>query len=387
MNGTYRILLSAALGLIGLLLATGCGSGPAQPAPSPPAEATPAPVELTPEDLLAASLSPDDVATLFPQPNSWWAFFPEFNVGFNPASSGPVAGSRFYVVQNYQEVSGVSDGQVQTTLNLFQDETSAADWFRASADSNDKGGVSVEGPAVGDEWRYFHRNKSDADGPSTAPQFESTLRFRAHLIVGRVSVFSSSGYEEAANLADYAAPVVKRIGALIDGSLRASPPPERIARLMPSESAARDIGPIFGSSVAPAESWALIDLTGDPWGVRDQLRNLGATELGFRRYGLAADPDQVIEITLFPLEDSKAAAKWVQGFIDQAHEGALRPANTGDLSAFTSYDGSTYELQFAKGRVVGDVTCFAPFADTAATCEAPVKALAEQWYAELPAGD
>lgn len=63
---------------------------------------------------------------------------------------------------------------------------------------------------------------------------------------------------------------------------------------------------------------------------------------------------------------------------------ALTAGKTGALSGFTSYDGSMYELQFAKGRFAGDVACFAPFGETSEACEEPVRLLAEHWYAELP---
>jgi len=67
----------------------------------------------------------------------------------------------------------------------------------------------------------------------------------------------------------------------------------------------------------------------------------------------------------------------------QGKPSALDPGATGDVSAFTSYDGRFYELQFAQGRRVGDVSCFAPFGRPAQACEAATRLLAERWYAAL----
>jgi len=324
-------------------------------------------------------LSQADLEALGPQGDEWWPSLPEFNVGFDPAPTA-VVGERFWVVQSYEQVGASEDGSVQTTLILFDDETSATEGFDTISDASDGDSTTLDGPAVADQWRYFSR--STDEGP-----YETTLRFRAGPIVGRITVFSERGQAEPQTLAGYFAPVAERIDDLLGGRLSAAPLPQDMAGRMPSESAGETVGPTFGSAVIPAESWALADLTSDPQAVRGRLRELGATELGLRRYGLQADPDHIVEIVLFPMADEEAAETWVREFIDAAGgEGALSAGDTGGLSAFTSYDGSAYELQFAKGRFVGDVICFAPFGETSASCEEPVRSLAERWYAELPEG-
>jgi hypothetical protein len=330
------------------------------------------------EDLLAAAVSREDVQELFPEPESWWPSLPEFNVGFDPAPS-PIAGERFWVAQSYQQVGQPSNGTVQSALILFEDEAAAVKGFRDLIDINDEGGTAVDGPSVADEWRYFTRSTEEHP-------YETTLRFREGLVVGRITVFSERRHEEADTLAKYAAPGVERIDELLEGSPVAAALPEGVAELMPSDGAAEAVGPIFASAVVPPESWALVDLSGDPEGVRDRLVELGATELGLRRYGVKADSDQIVEVTLFPLENKKASESWVQEFIAAlVPDETMDAGDTGDLSGFTSYDGSTYELQFAKGSVVGDVVCFAPFGETSSACEEPVRKLAELWYSELPA--
>ena len=363
----------AAVGLL-LLLAFACGRGNDRK-------------ELTLEGLLAATLSPNDIRELRPQPEAWWPSFPEFNVGFDPAPS-PIDGDRFWVAQNYQRIGDSANQHVQTTLALFEDEQAAEAGLAAIAEANDQGGTTVEGPAVGDEFRYFTRKGAAADAdPLAPPSFETTLRFRVGLVVGRISMFSDPGYEGADSLARLFAPVEERIHAFLAGELEGEPLPEWMSELMPSSAAAAaaTVGPVFGSAVRPPQSWALIDSTGDPLAVRDNLKELGTTELGLRRYGLEADPDLVVEVVLFQMANEDAAGSWVQDFLDSVTpELALSAGQTGTLSGFSAYDGSIYELQFAKGRFAGDVACFAPFGETSQACEEPVRMLAEQWYAELP---
>jgi len=97
-------------------------------------------------------------------------------------------------------------------------------------------------------------------------------------------------------------------------------------------------------------------------------------------------PDLVVEATVYEMTDAAAAEAWVTSFVQDATDaGPLDVGATGDVSAFTSYGGEFYELQFAAGAIVGDVVCFAPFGTTSTACEEPVRAFAEQWYQELGA--
>ncbi|MCL5025637.1 MAG: hypothetical protein M1531_03960 [Chloroflexi bacterium] len=340
------------------------------------------PSAITPEDLLAAALSPEDVQGLFSNPDQWWPTFPEFNVGFNADPAGRRPGERFYIARSYQLVSDQNAARVVTTLIAFGGAEQAADAFAAWQDTLDNGGDIVEGTPIGDESRYFTRANPGSDYP-----YEATVRYRVGSVIGRISVLSADAYETPDTLSSYATPVVQRIAALLDGSLVASPLPKGIADRMPPISAGP--GPILGSAVVPAESWAVVDTSDKPSLVANQLRSRGAAELGFRRYALSADPDRVVEVVMFPFVDKQGASDWVQQFIKLASkQGTLNAGKTGEQSAMTKDKDGLYELQFAKGRVVGDVSCFAPFdadAKGAGVCEAAVRKLAESWFADLDA--
>ncbi len=361
----------------------------ASPAPAPAATAASASAQvstadLTPNDLLLAALSPSDVKAVVPATETWWPYFPEFDVGFSPYTDNSADPSvRFFVVQAYERVGGPARRQVVSTMVLFNDAASAAQGMARLNQTNDGDSTPASGPAVGDASSYFTRSNIGLGTPTDTPiDYPDTavLRFRVGPVVGRVSVLGT-GFEKTATLAAYAAPLVDRIGALLQGSLKAQPLPTEYGQRMPPPSSA--VGAILGAVVAPAESWALADNSGTPEAVADKLHSLGAASLGFGRASLAADPNQVIEATLFPFRDATAASSWVKTFTSGVGKTGLDAGATGTQSAYTSYGGKFYELQFAAGRFVGDLSCFAPYGTTTSACEVPVRQLAEAWYAAL----
>ncbi len=378
---TNRTPIIAIIVALAALLAAACGSdSDSKPLPSdsgtqPESSSRSQRVEITPEDLLAVTLQPEDVEDLFPLPESWWPTVPQFNVGIGDEAPG----LQFYVANGYQQVGELSSSRVETTLIIYETASDAGEDFDTRLlEENDADGEVSDGPSAGDDHRYFTRMRSGEDNP-----YETTLRFRSDRIVGRISVFHQLGYEEIDTLAAYAEPVTERASRALSGDFSAKPLPEAIENVLPPSEASRTVGPAMGSAVLPVESWALMDTSGDPEAVREYLLSLGADSIGFRRYGIAGDPEHVVEVTLFPFPDDEAARTWVSDFVGGV-EPSLDPGDTGSLSAFTDY-GDAYELQFARGSYVADVFCSAPFSETTPACEEPVRALAELWYTHLPA--
>lgn len=366
--------------LIGLTLAACGGDDTASPAASYPDDGINA--ELAPNDLLAV-LNPDDVKAAFIEPETWWPMLPEFNVGFEPAPE-PIEGDRFWVTQSYEQVGALSRGRVETTLILFGDEAAAQAGFAAMRAIDGAARTVTAGPTAGDESRYFTHEATADELDEGALPYETMLRYRVGPLVGRISVFTELGYEQVETLASYFAPIERRAKALLAGDLTAEDLPEAIAALLPA-AAASPVGSVFGSAVRLAEAWALVDTSRDPEAVLEALHSSGVARLGLRRYGLEGEPDLVVEATVYQMNTAADAAAWVRQFVQTAEDvGTLDAGATGDLSAYTSYGGEFYELQFAKGPVVGDVVCFAPFGETTAACEEPLRTFAERWYEELP---
>ncbi len=339
--------------------------------------------EPTIEGLYAAMLGADDIEEVLSGTGPWWPAFPEFNLGFDPTPSG-TEGEEFWVGQTFQTVGGDRTEMVQATLILFEDEDAAESGLDDISSDNDGGSDTVRGPAVGDDSRYFTR---ESDSEETGlPPLETTLRFRLGPVVGRVTFLSEGEFGAPRDMAALFDSIEGDIEAFLDGTLDPATLPGWVEDLLPSEDAAEGAGAgtVLGTATIPIESWALADDSGDPIAVRDLLEELGAKTLALRRYGLDGEPDLAIEVTLFRLGDEDAAAAWAGGFVDGiTGDAALDPGETGRVSAFTSYDGTFYELQFAKGAITGDVVCFAPFGETSDACEEPVRALAEAWYEEL----
>lgn len=135
--------------------------------------------------------------------------------------------------------------------------------------------------------------------------------------------------------------------------------------------------------MVPAQSSALVDTSGTPDVVARELHSLRADNLGFGRALLSADPNEVVEATLFPFRGASAASTWVKSFAYGVRKTGLGTGATGTQSAYTSNGGKFYELQLAAGRFVGDLSCWAPYGKTTSAGEAPVRQLGEAWYAAL----
>lgn len=339
-----------------LLLIILTGLVAAQPAP-----AGRSPVGLTPDDLLAA-LDWNAVRAQAPEGARWWPSFPQFNAGIGDRAPG----MRFYVVQPMASVdaAGRIADRIDATVLLYDNPAAAMrDFTGRLLAGNDKGVELVDGPPVADRSRYFTRTSDRYSEPVALPN-EATVRFVVGPFVARVSVFKGSehGSEKPEVLALYARVVAARARQLLAGGLKATPLPGRLEALMPPQPAASAVGRVLGSAVLPPESWALEDTSGDPVKTLAALKRGGVDTLGFRRYALAAESNHVIEVTLFVFARPEHAAQWQRGFMRDATANKwLNPGKTGTISGFTVKKNGIYELEFARGQIVGDVFCESPF--------------------------
>jgi hypothetical protein len=357
---TRRSLLPFAVAALGAL------AGVATTAAAAPTSSAVETSSLSAEDVLAATLRPADLKRFLPRGATWWPALPEFE----SASFDPAPGKRFWVVQSFDQVGRgkLAGPVVQAPLTLYATDADASADFAAVAKTRDASGKALTGPAVGDESRYFTR--------SAGKQVETALRFRVGAVVGRISGLDAHAWTPAA-LARLAGPVVARLHAVLAGSLTAAALPDALTRRLPP---AFDDLPIAGTAAVPAEDWAVVDESGKPQQVRDFLRSHGAGSLAFRRYDVTSPPGQVIEITLFPFRDAASAETWVNRFLGGLGKARLDPGSTGLLAGFKGNGGKFYELQFAAGSDVADVSCFSPFGTTSAACEDRVRTLGELWY-------
>ena len=333
------------------------------------------PAALTPEDLLATVPALTDVGGVVATPADWWPAFPEFNVG--PINPGRWPGERFYVVQNFCKFDDQENSRLEVTVLLFQ---SVKEAHRAFVDKGSQSAVLatvVKGPRVGDERRYFAR----AGEPGVI-----TMRYRVGPVTGRISLFAPGPPASAETVSKYGEALVTKLRAVLNGTLAAPSLPADFASSMPPAAAATEIGPVLGSAVVPVESWALADTAQDPVGIRDRLKTEGVSNLYYQRYAAPGAPGQALEATFFQFKDAEAASRWVRLFIREvATRGPVYdPGDTGIFRAFTQTASGGYELQFAKGRLVGDVTSVAPFATSSPAAMPLVRKLAELWWKAVP---
>jgi hypothetical protein len=333
------------------------------------------PSALAPVDLLAAVPAPTDVPGVVATPANYWPQFPQFNVG--PANAEPRAGERFYLVQNFTKFDDQEQSRLEVSVLLFATGKQAHRAFMDMSSEIAQGAKALPAPHLGDESRYF---------VLSARPSETIMRYRVGPLTGRVTLYSRGAPASMDAVRTYGVALVGKLQDVLDGKLAAPSLPADFAAVMPPAAVATQVGPILGSAVVPVEAWALMDTSRDPVKIRDLLKAGGVTNLYYRRYAVSGLPGQVLETTAFQFNNAQAASDWVWLFIRQvaAHGPVYDPGNTGVLRAFTLVGGSNFELQFAKGRLVGDVSGMAPFGDLDPRLQPRVRQAAELWFDAVP---
>ncbi len=335
------------------------------------------PTALTPEDLLAAVPSPSEVPAVFTAPGDWWAWFPQFIAG--AANVSPLRGERFYLVQAFSHCNDPERESLKVTVDLFRTPKDAHRAFVDLGGLSALGATVVKGPALGDESRYFLRSETISD---------TTLRYRVGPITGRVSITSAGAPVGVEAVSKYAEVLVERLRAVLEGKLAAANLPADFAQLMPPPAVVTEVGPLLGSAVVSAEARALQEDRARLLQTRDTLRAGGVEKLYFRRYAVSALPGHVVQAALLQFRDGEAAARWVRANIKEVQRSGLwlDAGDTGILRVFSRNPaGTVYELQFTKGRLVGDVVAHEAAGGPANPAVIPtLRRLAELWWASLP---
>jgi hypothetical protein len=144
---------------------------------------------------------------------------------------------------------------------------------------------------------------------------------------------------------------------------------------------------VLGSAQLLPEAWASNATDPTPQALVARLERGGARSLLFRRY-LLRDGTNVVDATVFGFSTPAAADAWV-GTLDRGSASAateLGPAGAGTRSLFRQLDDYVV-LDFAEGKVVGDLTCYAPYGESPSpACPATLRRLAGRWSARLPRG-
>ncbi len=376
----HKLSVGFILLLIASVILTACSSGPIlQPTPANSQNAAHA---LTAQDLFAAVLTPSDISTVYTA--EWWQAPPEFYVGIGAKNDPAGVNRQAWIRQEYTRTN-LRPGQLERVvlaLYLYDSPASAAGAFAGVRQSQDKQGTPVDGPAVGEESRYWQYS-------GTGNPAETAIRFRVGSVMARLSVLHASSLEKTATVAQLAGLLAQKTQSLLGGSLTAAPLPADLVKLMPSPSSTDEVGTVVGSAVEPMEAWALVASPSQPEMVATELKRMGAKQLAIRNYSLKIDRNLMVLVTLIPLSTENAATDWVSGFKQAAESnGHLNAGQTGPLSALTQYGQvGAYELEFAKGRYVVSAYCSQAFQDAGAkveACEQATRRMAELWYAAMP---
>ena len=350
---------------------------PSATASAAPRKATPNPLwaKITPEDLLAAAFTRSEVEQIVNKPgDQWWAGTPRF--GGAPLPDPDFKGERFYANQPFDRTNGPE--WLYIDLSLFPDATTASDCFSSLLSTADKGATMLSGSAIADEQRYFTFTNPGADAPN-----ESDVRLRVGPVIALISWGDRSGFQTPATMARFAAALVPKLNSLLAGKLTAPVVRPELIALLPT--AVPSVGPILGTAALPPEAWNYRDDSGKLVQGTLYLQG-GVTQLAFRRYSLAADANQVVEVTLHPFKDAASAQAYMANQIKlepTVTQRKLDPGKTGQVSGYFLSKDDTYWLEFAVGAYSADVECFSPHSDVSSACEAAVRQVGEAWYTKL----
>lgn len=345
-----------------------------------PAKGTPTPnpiwAKITPEDLLAAIFTRAELEQLVNKPgDAWWASAPRF--GGPPLPDPDYPGERFYAALGFDRVSGPKWFDID--LSFFPDTATASSCFAALLSTADKKATLLTGPTVADEQRYFTFTNTGEDAPN-----ESDIRFRVGPVIARLSWGDKTGFQTPATVARYAAALGTKLNSLLAGKMVATAIRPELAALLPPT--VPGVGPVLGTAAVPPEMWR---------SDRDASGNLSLpaiysqeilSQLVLRRYSLAADTTQVVEVVLLPFKDAASAQSYMATQINAASRDTRRKLDSGKIGPAGVYilaNDDTYRLQFAVGAYATDVSCYSPRDDVSSSCEAAVRQLGEVWYTRL----
>lgn len=331
------------------------------------------------EQLLAAAIHADDLGKV--DPGGWWDDVPEFNDRLDPD------GGDTLVTAVTAHVFGRPDAapaEIATSLRLYAKAPDAADAFAATA-APDKRDYSeaIDGPKFGDQRRYLHQSADSGHEGGIA------VRFQFGRYLARIDVGGDASTMPADKLALLGEIVADRLKEIDAGKLDAPTLPE-LAKVLPGPDDA--FAPVLGTATLSSQSWAWV------WSdqasalivsgrLRAMLKESGRDRPVMRRYGVAASPGNVAEVQIVPFRDQDAAGRYLAEIKREDARRAAVSDGDGDITVSPPIAdvASAYRADLRVGRYVAEVTCFAPFAPTAASCERAVKEMAERTKKTLPA--
>lgn len=336
--------------------------------------------DLTVADLYQAVFTPEEALnTIFPKGETW-PRMPQMHLGTKDPMM--ITTPKFWVAQSYEQL-GQSSTPFENTLLMYDSEEVAREEFTAMLRGSDKDTTPMPGPAVGDESRYYQRSVPQATCPDCTPLDQYNIRFRVGPVIGRIGFVSPVSDPEAPEgLAKWAGPVVDRLHKLLDLELVAPPLPKEFAGRLPGTVGEAD--EIVGTVVVPVAAWVDVSDGRRAERVLANYHEAGVRDVAVRRFNLRGRPDDSLEVVLFPFEKAAAANTAVEDTRGDLLSRDFDTHDAGDTGNNAFFAVAEFaELQFARGEDVGDVSCFAEFAERVENCEDAVVDMAEAWYRRL----
>lgn len=318
----------------------------------------------TPEQLLAAALHARDLRGL--SPGGWWDDQPEFDARLDPTLGKSL---KFYVVDHVFGKPDSDPSDVDTAVDLYSSAAGAAADFASLAHSDRKNfGALVSGPSLGNRSRYLQSAaKHGADAAST-------VRFQSGRYLVRITVSGKPAPMHAPALASLAAVVAGRLSRLDAGTL-AAPALPKIAQSLPAAGAA--FGAILGTT-ATNGNWWVWTMHGSQYVISPALPALvrSVQPGAYRRYTLAAHPDNVVDVTVMPFSSDAAAMRYFAQSRKESGEAKIRDTALVVMPPRGANMGYSTELR--RGRYGISVACSSPFGSVSSSCARAVRTMAQE---------
>ncbi len=326
-----------------------------------------------PEQLLAVTITAQDLATAKAAPGGWWNDEPEFDGIMDPAAE---PGSLSLVVSAVYGKPDNDPSEMRTAVTPYTDAAASRHAFEHMAAADAKSyGATIPGPQVGEHCRYMElKATKDAD-----PQ--RSLRIQYGRYIARIDAVSGAAAISTQGLASLGRLVVERLKALDAGKLAVPPLPE-LAKAFP---APEIFSVTTGSATLDRDSFAWIwtQKVNGRAAASPKLRAIlegdaAAGRAVVRYYTVRGAPGNIVGVVVMPFSDVGGASRYFKETFAEDAKAIPSADDTKIVLSQPDSDFPYYRASFRAGRHAVQVTCGAPYLKTLPACKAAVQRLATQ---------
>ena len=318
-------------------------------------------INVQPQDLYGAMPSAADVSALLGDDN-WRPGPPSFALRPLDVASMPFT-LKFSVTQPFLHLGSAERFLVD--LQVWNDTAAAKS--RMSNLQSALGASAITSPKVGDQVIYY-----GTQGSGAAP-FQTITFVRVGQAAAMIGYDLKDAFPTAARLSKIASNIVSRLGKVMTGKVKASPPPASDTAVLPPDGL--DITRL-GTARIPVEAEVVMIGATSVDTLAMVLRSHGVNDVVFGDYALNADTHMEVRATVLTFTTAKDATDWLAPFAT---------SSAGGQDGYFDQSHGWYVFPFVSGTRAAMLICQST-ADTEAAsraCEAPMTRVVSAWKVKL----